>query len=268
MSSYIGVFSGQIGKAKPSFGAAYGKEGKYWVILNGAKMELHSVSKVEQFIIEGAVINVVDPGPPAGQRYQTSKGGNETPHSVLDPYTVYFKQGQLGSDARAMRFMLVAADFAEKDLPPSVNPSTGDDLALPVGTPIWPATGQPVPAGTQGAVLTKGPIEYAIDVAVSPTANVLRDIVVEMHGRGMPTQGRGPAGVQKIIAVDPIRRVWAREIHGQWANLHPKAQELLNAEGRLNNMIAREDKHRADKAAEAARKAAAAPAGAPAGALR
>lgn len=227
-------------------------------------MEPHSVSKVEQLIYEGMVIHVVDPGPPAGQRYVPSKGGNEAPHQVMDPYTNYFKQGQLGSDARAKRFLLTAADYDEKDLPPSVNPTNGEDLALPVGTPIWPATGQPVAANTPGAVITIDPIEFAINLSTSPSANVLRDVVVEMHGRGMETQGRGPAGKQKIIAIDPVRRVWAKEIHTMWQSLHPKAHDYLNAENRLNNMLAREDQHRAAKAAEAAKKVAAHGAPAPA----
>ncbi len=252
----MGVFSQQAGKAKTAFGANWPKEGKYIVILNGGKNEIHSQNKMEQIIYEATVLHVVDPGPPTGQRWPSSKGGNETPHSVLDPYTIYFKFGQMGSDGRLRKFLLTAAEYDERKLPPSINPANGADLTLPPGTPIWPATGQAVAAGTPGAVLSLDPVEHAIDLSVSPTHNILRDIVVEMHGHGITTAGRGPAGAQKIVANDPVRRVWAKELHGMWASLHPKAQELLNAENRLGNMIVREDKERADRAAEAVKKSA------------
>lgn len=239
----MGAFAKSIAKAKAAYGGNYGKEGKYWVLLNAGKMDTHASKNAEQVVFEGVVVRVVDPGPPPGQRWKPTKGGNENPHAPGEPYTIHYGSWQLGADARCKRFLLVAANMDEKQIPAAVNPVTHQPCQP--GQYFDRASGAAVHPGTPGAVCAVDPVENAIELATSPTTNALRDICVEVSGRGITTQGRGPAGAQNIIAVDPVRRVWAKEIHDAWADLHPVVQAELTRNDRLKGMLAREERERA-----------------------
>ena len=219
------AFTKKIAGSKASFGQNYGKEGRYWIIFNSGKMDRHSGSGVEQVIFEGSVIRIVDPGPPIGSRFKPSKGGNDAPHTPCDPFTFYYSASMTGSEGRCKRLLLVATNMTEAQLPAA----------------ILPATGQACAPGTPGAV---DPIEFAIEQATSPSTNALKDIVIEVTGRGMRTQGRGPAGPQDIIAVDPVRRVWAREVHENWEGLHENVKQMLMRDKRLELMLQREERER------------------------
>lgn len=233
----MGVFASKVGQAKTAFGANYGREGRYWVIINSGKEDVHVQKKSPQIIFEGTVIRVVDPGPAAGQRYKTTKGGNETPHAPGDPYTLHFGSWQLGAEGRLRHFLLVATGTEERDLPPSVDPRPPySSLAVPPGTQV---------PGAPAGVLSVNPVEFATDQCTSPTVNALKNKVVEVLGRGTKTQGRGPAGAQDIIAIDPVRRVWARDIHEVWESLHENAKLELMKDKRLEGMLKNEENERA-----------------------
>jgi hypothetical protein len=241
----MGLFSKKIAGSKAAFGQNYGKEGRVWVIVNNGKMDMHASKNSEQIVFETEVVRVVDPGPAPGQRFKPTKGGNDTPHSAGDPYTIHFGSWQQGAEARAKRFLLVAANLEEHKVPKAINPMTGKSVNVPPGSPIHPQTGDPLPIGTPGAIMAVDPVELAIDQATNPSTNMLRDIIVEMNGRGMTTQGRGPGGKQDIIAIDPVRRVWAKEVADVWESLHPNVKALLERDNRLKNMLAREERERA-----------------------
>lgn len=229
----MGVFGQKIAKAKAAFGANYGREGRYWVVINSGKEDLHASKNSPQIIYEGTVIRVVDPGPPAGARFKTSKGGNETPHAAGEPFTFHFGMWQLGAEARAKRFLLTAGNMEEAKLPAAIDPTTGAAVA----------------PGTPGSV---DPIEYAVEMTTNPKYNMLKDAVIEVHGRGQRSQGRNNQQPQDIIAVDPVRRVWAREVQEVWDQLAPTIQADLAKDGRLTKMVARDDAVRAQSQAPAA----------------
>jgi hypothetical protein len=243
------LFAEKVGSAKASVGGNYGKEGRHFVIINSGKQDSHASKNYEQVIFEGMVVHILDPGPPAGQRFVTSKGGNETPHSVLDPFTFYFGATSPGAEGRCVRFLLVAADMEESKVPPSINPATGQPCAVPSGTSIDPATGNPVNPGTLGSVLSVKAMTHFLNMATNPSVNALRNVVLEVVGRGTTTQGRGSGGTpQKIIAIDPVRRVYPSQLHTMWAQIDPKAQAELQRDGRWQLMIAQEEKQRAHMA--------------------
>jgi len=238
----MALFASKIAKAKASFGANYGREGRYLILLNAGKADKHASTGSEQIIFEGLVMYVFDPGPPAGSRFKPTKGNNETPHTPGEPYSFYFSEAQLGSESRCKSFLLTAFNIKEKDLPVAVNPENGATVAVPVGMWIDKVSGAPVVPGTPGAVAAVDPIEYAISQATSPTVNSLRDVMIEVNGRGTKTQGRGKSGVQDIIAVDYVRRVWAREVRELWTagKLHDNAIQEFNRNKRFEQMLTRE----------------------------
>lgn len=248
----MGVFAQAAGKAKSAFTSNYCREGRYLVIINSGKEDMHAGSNTPQVIFEGTVIKVVDPGPPQGQRWKPSKGGNESPHTVGEPFTFYFGMKAAGSPGRLRRLILVANGVEEKDLPPSLHPVTGVSLALPASTPIDAATGAPVAAGTAGSMLSVDPVEFAITKATDPKVNALCDVVLEVRGSGIVTQGRNGNLPQNIIAVDPMRRVSAREIHAGWETLAQAAQDYLKKDGRIDRMLRGEDAERNAQAAQVA----------------
>lgn len=240
----MGLFASKIAKAKAAYGANYAREGRYWVIFNSGKQDMHASKNSEQIVFEGTVIRVVDSGPAAGARFKPTKGGNESPHVPGEPFTLHFGSWQLGAEARAKRFLLVAADMEESKLPAAINPMTGAAVKVAPGALIHPQTGEPVQMGTPGAIAAVDPVEHAIGLATNPSVNCLKDIVVEMHGRGQTTQGRGPSGKQDIIAVDPVRRIWATEVREVFESLHENAKQVLWQDKRLEQMLTREAQQR------------------------
>lgn len=236
----MALFAEKVSKAKASFGANYGREGGYLILLNSGKIDKHASTGSEQIIFEGTVAHVFDPGPPAGARFKPTKGGNETPHTVGEPYTIYFSEAQLGSEARCKSFLLTSYNVKEKDLPIAVNPVNGNTVLVPVGMWIDPNTGAPVVQGTAGAVAAKDPVMFMIEQATSPVQNALADVMIEVRGRGIKTQGRGKSGVQEIIATDYVRRVWAREVKDLWSKLDARSVDLFNRDKRFERMLARE----------------------------
>lgn len=254
----MGVFAKEVAKAKTFEGGNYGKEGRYWILVETGKCDTHQTKKIEQIVYEGNVVRVLDPGPAPGQRFKPTNGGNETPHLPGDPYTFHFGMWVTGAAGRLRKFLVVAAGIDEKSLPPAIVPFNGmhcqPNTAWVPGQ-VDPATGRPqaiqVAVGTMGAVMASDPIEYAVDQSTSPTQNAISGTVIEVIGKGVTTQGKNGGVKRDIISSDPIRRVMPSEIRAAWEQIAEPARAILTRNGRFDQMLNQEQMQRGQAAVAA-----------------